>query len=63
MGRYSRFAGGAGAGFRFWGMAMVLDMLTRTGKTVSQLVSDIPRYAMIKTKFGCTPEQSGAAGG
>ena len=44
----------------FLGMAMVLDMLTRTGKTVSQLVSDIPRYAMIKTKFECTPEQSSA---
>ena len=42
----------------FLGMAMVLDMLTRTGKTVSQLVSDIPRYAMSKTKFECTPEQS-----
>ncbi|HUO07593.1 MAG TPA: phosphoglucosamine mutase [Phycisphaerae bacterium] len=44
----------------FLGMAMVLDMLTRTGKTVSQLVGEIPRYAMIKTKFECTPEQSAA---
>jgi phosphomannomutase len=44
----------------FLGMAMVLDMLTRTGKTVSQLVNEIPRYAMIKTKFECTPEQSAA---
>ncbi len=44
----------------FLGIAMVLDLMTRTGKTISQLVSDIPRYAMIKTKFECTPEQSAA---
>ena len=44
----------------FLGIAMVLDMLTRTRKTVSQLVGEFPRYAMIKTKFDCTPEQSAA---
>ncbi len=44
----------------FLGIAMILDMMTRTGKSVSQLVSDIPRYAMIKTKFECTPEESAA---
>lgn len=42
----------------FLGMAMILDLLTRTGKPLSQIVADIPRYAMIKTKFDCTPEQS-----
>ncbi len=42
----------------FLGMAMVLDLMTRTGKRVSELVGEIPRYAMIKTKFECTPEQS-----
>lgn len=40
------------------GIVMVLDLMTRTGKTISQLVDEIPRYAMLKTKFECTPEQS-----
>ncbi|MGN6369533.1 MAG: phosphoglucosamine mutase [Phycisphaerae bacterium] len=44
----------------FLGMAMVLDLMTRTGKRVSELVGEIPRYAMIKTKFECTQEQSAA---
>lgn len=44
----------------FLGIAMMLDMMTRTRKTVSQLVAEIPAYAMIKTKFDCTPEQSAA---
>jgi phosphomannomutase len=44
----------------FLGIAMILDMLTRTRKTISQLVAEIPRYAMIKTKFDCTPDQSAA---
>ena len=42
----------------FLGIAMILDLLTRTHKTISQIVADIPAYAMIKTKFDCTPEQS-----
>jgi phosphomannomutase len=44
----------------FLGIAMVLAAMTRTHKSVSQLVAEIPRYAMIKTKFDCTPEQSAA---
>ncbi len=44
----------------FLGMAMVLDVMTRTGKKVSELVADLPRYAMLKTKFECTVEQSAA---
>lgn len=44
----------------FLGIAMILDLLTRTGKTLSQLVADIPAYAMLKTKFDCTAEQSTA---
>ena len=43
----------------FLGMAMVLDLMTRSGKRVSELVAELPRYAMIKTKFECTPEESG----
>jgi phosphomannomutase len=35
------------------GMAMMLQFLALTGKTVSELVADIPRYVMIKTKFPC----------
>ena len=42
------------------GITMVLDLMARTGKSVSELVNDIPRYAMIKTKFECSPEQSAA---
>jgi len=42
----------------FLGMVMVLDLMTRTGKSISELVGEIPRYAMIKTKFECTPEES-----
>ena len=34
-------------------MAMVLQFLAETGKTVSELVADIPRYVMIKTKMPC----------
>jgi len=37
------------------GMAMVLQHLAETGKTVSQLVDDIPRYVMLKTKMPCPP--------
>ena len=44
----------------FLGIAMILDLMHRTGKTISQLVSELPRYVMIKTKFDCTPAQSTA---
>jgi phosphomannomutase len=42
----------------FLGMAMVLDLLTRTGKSVSEIVGELPRYAMIKTKFSCSADES-----
>ena len=35
------------------GIALVLQFLAETGKTLSQLVAEIPRYHMIKTKFPC----------
>ncbi|MFW6154658.1 MAG: phosphoglucosamine mutase [Planctomycetota bacterium] len=35
------------------GIALILAQLTETGKTLSALVDEIPRYAMIKTKFPC----------
>jgi len=37
----------------FSGMAIVLQLLARTGKTISGLVAELPKYAMIKTKFPC----------
>ncbi len=42
----------------FLGMAMVLDVMARTGKKVSEIVAGLPRYAMIKTKFECTAAES-----
>ncbi len=43
-----------------YGIALILNLMAHTGKTISQLVAEIPAYAMIKTKFECTPEQSAA---
>lgn len=42
------------------GIAMILQLLAESGKTVSQLVAEIPAYHMIKTKFPCPQEQTGA---
>jgi phosphomannomutase len=44
----------------FLGIAMILDLMTRTKKPISQLTREFPAYAMIKTKFDCTAEQSAA---
>ena len=35
------------------GMAYVLQYLAETGKPLSKLVEEIPRYVMVKTKFPC----------
>ncbi len=40
------------------GIALILQLLAETGKTVSQLVDEIPRYHMIKTKFPCPAEKT-----
>jgi phosphomannomutase len=40
------------------GMTLILELMTRTGKTISQIVSAIPKYAMIKTKFSATRDQA-----
>lgn len=42
----------------FVGMALVLDRLARTGRPLSQLVDELPRYAMVKDQF---PLKAGAA--
>lgn len=43
------------------GMAYVLALLASTGKTVSQLVAEIPRYEIVKTKFECRREDANRA--
>jgi phosphomannomutase len=40
------------------GMTLILDLMSRTGKPLSQIVSAIPKYAMIKTKFPATRSQA-----
>ena len=39
----------------FSGMSLVLGLMAEKGMTVSQLVAEIPRYCMVKTKFDCGP--------
>jgi phosphomannomutase len=43
------------------GMAYVLQLMASTGKTVSQLVADLPRYEIVKTKFECRREDANRA--
>lgn len=40
------------------GMAYVLQLLADTGKSLSQIVSEIPRYEIVKTKFECRREDA-----
>ena len=42
------------------GMALVLELLAETGKTVSQLAGDIGGYAMHKSKYSADKEQAAA---
>jgi len=43
------------------GMAYVLQLMAATGLTVSQLVEQIPRYTIVKTKFPCGREDANRA--
>ena len=43
------------------GMAYVLQLMAATGKTVSQLISDFPKYQIVKTKFECRREDADRA--
>ena len=43
------------------GMAYVLQLMAATGKTVSQLVADYPRYEIVKTKFECRRNEADRA--
>jgi phosphomannomutase len=71
MKREGAILGGEGNGGVIWpkvtyirdsltAMALVIGLLARTGKTVSQLVSEIPSYAIVKKKVDL-PELSQAA--
>ncbi len=42
-------------------MSLVLQLMAQTGKSVSQLVAELPRFAMIKQKFECPREKIDAA--
>jgi len=43
------------------GMAYVLQLMADTGKTISQLVAELPRYEIVKTKFDCRREDANRA--
>ena len=38
-------------------MVLVLQLTASSGKTISQLVAEIPAYTMVKTKFECSKER------
>lgn len=40
----------------FVGIGLILNYFVETGKTVSELVADLPKYEMHKDKFPCPPE-------
>ena len=42
----------------FVAMAMVLDLMAVTGETLSQLVAELPRYAMIKDQYPLVPAET-----
>lgn len=43
------------------GMAYVLQLMAETGKTIGQLVAELPRYEIVKTKFECRREDANRA--
>ena len=43
------------------GMAYILQLTAGTGKTISELVAEIPRYEIVKTKFECRREDANRA--
>jgi phosphomannomutase len=38
-------------------MGLTLQLMATTGKSISQLVDEIPRYVMIKQKFECSKDR------
>ncbi|HSQ55758.1 MAG TPA: phosphoglucosamine mutase, partial [Gemmata sp.] len=47
----------------FIGMAMILSLMAEERKPISQLIAELPRYAMLKTKYEVTREKLAAAFG
>jgi phosphomannomutase len=45
------------------GIAYTLSLMAATGKSIAQLVSEIPRYEIVKTKFECRREDADRAVG
>jgi phosphomannomutase len=43
------------------GIAYVLSLMASTGRTISQLVADLPRYQIVKEKFSCRREDADRA--
>jgi phosphomannomutase len=43
------------------GMAYVLQLMADTGKSIGQLVAEMPRYVIVKTKFECRREDANRA--
>jgi phosphomannomutase len=43
------------------GMAYVLNLMAATGKTIGQLVAELPRYEIVQTKFECKREDANRA--
>ena len=39
-------------------IAMILQLMAESGKSLIELVSEIPAYSMLKTKFACEPDQA-----
>ncbi|MCH7703303.1 MAG: phosphoglucosamine mutase, partial [Planctomycetes bacterium] len=39
-------------------MAWTLQLLADEGRPLSQIVADMPSYAMVKTKFACAPDRA-----
>jgi len=39
------------------GMALILHLLAETGKTITELVNSLPRFAMIKEKLACPSDK------
>lgn len=42
------------------GMALILHLLAQTGRSISDLMSDLPRYTMIKEKLPCPSDKIAA---
>jgi phosphomannomutase len=43
------------------GMVLILEAMAKRGRKLSELVAELPRYTMIKTKVECPPQRLAAA--